>query len=446
MSLNEKIAAKQAELAQARTRLEDVTKQDDFKSEDLVAATKSVEDLDAELQTLLAAEAAVKKSAGSAAVIVKHDPSAKVSNDEAIDLLVKSATATLMGYHAHESAEGMAQKMFGDNERLAGVMSVTKAANANAVNPAMTNVAGWAQELTRQAYGAFIDLLRDTSVIPAMPFGMNLQFQGFSNIYLPTRDETAGNLAGEFRKEGDPIPVKKLGFKSKVLSPKSLGVISHFTQEMLDRSTPNIEQIVRAAMVQDTAEALDTAFLGAAAADAVKPAGLQALAVAADKNASSGSTVENIHNDLAAMVKRLAGHKLGSPTATRWVMNPAQFYTLKLARNAMGVYLYPETGANNLLGFPVVISTNVPAGVVFLVDASQIAFAGGMPRFAASTEATLHESNPAAAIVDNGATATVAQPVRSLFQTNTLALRATWELDWDIVRSGCIQALTGCTW
>lgn len=443
MTLQEKIAAKSAELAQAREKLQTVVTGDD--SEAIVAHTKSVEDLDGELKQLKQAEAAIGKQAPA---VVKADPTKGVSKEQAADLLVKSAVATVVGFQQHRPVESVVADLYGADELVKNVAIVTKAANANAVNPAMTGVAGWAKELTQQAYGAFFDLLRDTSVVPAMPFGQRFTFDGYASIYLPSRssDRTGNSLAGEFRGEGTPIPVKKLGFASKVLTPKSLGVISHFTNEMLERSTPNIEQVVRSAMLADTAESLDAVFLGAVAGDATKPGGLQALALTADKKASSGATVDAIHDDLAAMVKRLAGHKLGSPAGTRWIMNPAQFYTLKLARNAMGTYLYPETNANQLLGFPVVISTNVPEGVVFLVDGSQIAFAGGAPRFAASTETVLHESNPALPIVDNAATAVTAQPVRSLFQTNCTALRCMWELDWDIVRDGSIQVLTGATW
>lgn len=445
MNLQEKISAKAAELAKAREQLEEIVKSDD--QSHMVETTKSVEALAAELDQLKSAEAAIKKTFVEAPAVVKADPTKGMKKEDAAELLVKSATAQLIGFQRRTQVDQIVAELYKGDEMVRNVAIVTKAANAHAVDPAQTGVAGWAQELTRQAYAGFIDLLRDTSVIPAFPFGQNYQFDGYASIYMPTRSGSANDLAGAFRAEGAPIPVKKLALSSKKLSPKSLGVISHFTNEMLERSTPNIEQIVRAAMLADTAEALDAAFLGTAAATATVPAGLQALAVAADKNPSSGTDVDKIHGDLSLMVRRLAGHRMGSVAGTRWIMNPAQFYTLKLARNAMGVALYPETAAGNLMGFPVIVSTNVPAGVVFLVDGSQVGFAGGAPRFAVSTEAVLHEdSTTPLPIVDNAATAVTAQPVRSLFQTYCTALRCVWELDWDTVRDGSIQVLTGCTW
>jgi hypothetical protein len=36
--------------------------------------------------------------------------------------------------------------------------------------------------------------------------------------------------------------------------------------------------------------------------------------------------------------------------------------------------------------------------------------------------------------------------VRSLYQTNSAALRVLWELDWHLMIDGSVQVLTGVAW
>jgi hypothetical protein len=96
----------------------------------------------------------------------------------------------------------------------------------------------------------------------------------------------------------------------------------------------------------------------------------------------------------------------------------------------------------------VVTSTNVPAQVVFLIDAAEVYFAGGAPRFMGTEVATLHEEDTSPAAIVGGTTGTPAPatPVRSLFQTNSAALRCVWELDWTVMRTGAVQTITGATY
>jgi HK97 family phage major capsid protein len=220
-----------------------------------------------------------------------------------------------------------------------------------------------------------------------------------------------------------------------------MGVISTFSNELFERSTPNILEVIRSAMVSDTAQALDVAFLSATAGTATVPGGIQAGVVAPNTAASLGDTVADITADLRGRLQQMASLNLGRKPV--WVMSPARAWGLQLATNAVGAVAFPEMASGSLIGIPVVTSTNVPADVVFLIDAAEVYFAGSAPRFLGTETATLHMEDTLPLEIVGSVTA---NPVRSLYQTNTAGIRAMWDLDWTVSRTGAVQTITGVAW
>jgi hypothetical protein len=86
--------------------------------------------------------------------------------------------------------------------------------------------------------------------------------------------------------------------------------------------------------------------------------------------------------------------------------------------------------------------------MVLLIDAADfIIIEGGAPRFDVSDQATLHlEDSAPLAIGTAGAPPTVAAPVRSLFQTDSMALRMVMDLNWGLRRAGVVAWTTAVTW
>ena len=83
---------------------------------------------------------------------------------------------------------------------------------------------------------------------------------------------TAG---GDFVGELSPIPVRRIGLAMTELGPvKKLGVISVFSEELREKSTPTIEAVVRQALEEDTAAILKARLLDNVAASTSRPAGL----------------------------------------------------------------------------------------------------------------------------------------------------------------------------
>jgi hypothetical protein len=362
------------------------------------------------------------------------------------ELLIRAALCGLQAHVWHQPVDEVLEQRYGGD---ADTRTVALIVNKAAQNPALTTVPGWAQELVRETYGDFLDLLAVESVTAAMPF-QRFMFDGFGKIIIPTRKPaTTPTLAGAFRAEGAPIRVGAVSLAPAYLTPKSMGVIGSYTLEMLERSTPSIEAIIRDAMLQDTAIALDGAFLGATAGTAVQPPGVQNGVTAPNTRPSTGSSYAQINADLTGMAMQMLNSRLGRRPV--WVMSAANKLWLESLLTPLGTIAYPSLAANGtLLGFPVFSSITVDSTIVYLIDAGSTAFAGGAPVFAGTQEASFHEEDTTPLpLVDNSATPVVAHPVRSTFQTNSAALRAVWELDWNVLpgaNSGAVQLLTGCAW
>jgi len=322
-----------------------------------------------------------------------------------------------------------------------------------AQNPAMTNVPGYAQELVHQTYAAFMDTLKGTSAVAKVDFRSD-SFENGAPILVPYRvdkEPFPDNFEAAFRREGDPIRVGRLRTGAKTLYPYSMAVIGHFTRELLRRSTPSIEAMIRQAMIDDTASILDNLVFGNAAAVAgLRPAGLTNGIDPTDTHAATATpTIADIDADLNKLVKQLVAVRKMGGQSTSWIMNTANALALGSLTNALGGAAFPGLSATGgtLKGYPVSASSFFPLDQVLLVDGAGVFMAGGTPEFDMSTEATLHEENTAPLPIGSAGTpAVVAAPVRSLWQTNSAALRMLEEISWDELRTGAVQQLTGVAW
>lgn len=439
MSISDKVVAAETAAVEAKDKLVELTKAYDESADEagLVAIeeqSEAVEKATQEVATYRKAESALASKAASfdAPSVVKS-----VKSREPIDYVLASAVCAFESFATRKSFDQVMEERYGQDDHLKAVAgNVVKGATA----PAMTNVTGWAEELTRESYAAFLDLLQPESVIPRVPMN-RFEFMGYSAINIPGRAD-APNLAGAFRAEGDPIPVKQAATIKTQLTPKSMGVISTFTAELLRRSTPSIEALIRKWIVEDTAVALDNQFLGNDAATPLAPAGLQNLA-GSNTLASTGSTHDAITADIKAMVQSMTAANLGRRPV--WIMHPSNLIALNMTLTAVGTPAFPETASNSLYGMPVVTSTTVPLDVVYLVDASEMAIAFSGPQFLGTDVASVHMEDTAPLPIVDGA-GTAAAPVRSLYQTNSLGLRMTLETDWSMTRDGAVVTLTGVSW
>jgi HK97 family phage major capsid protein len=468
MTLAEKIVAARAALVATKDQLTALSTSDQIEDATLTQIeelTRSSEAQTKSLETLVAAEKALALGAAAAGAQsgASNAPSVatkgNIQRKGTMDLIVRSALAAFESYQTHETVDNVIARRYPGNlevnetSKLMAYGLVHKAA----VNPAMTNVAGWAQELVREGFAAFMEALTAEAVVPRIPMA-RYSFDGYAKITLPKRNVQGSepNLSAAFRAEGAPIRVGRTTLESSYLTPKSMAVIGTFTKELLQRSTPNIEDAIRRWMLEDTAYVLDGTFFDNIAGTAIRPAGLQYGIDPADTAASTGNTAADIINDIRGRLTQMSDHKLGRRLV--WVMNPASMWGLTFSKTATGDSQFPETANGQLAGIPVITSTNIPRDLVFLLDAAEIGFAGGAPSFEGTDVATIHEEDgapnanmvtgPSVLPISTGAAGAgvVATPARSLFQTHSAAIKAFWELDWTVTRPGAVQVITGVAW
>ena len=362
-----------------------------------------------------------------------------------IDLLVRAGTVQLLAHRERVPIQQKMREIYGDDEATRAVLEWSMRA---ATAPATTTQAGWAAELAQTLFAAFMEVLYPKAVYPRLAgFGLSLSFGAAGKISIPTR-ATTPTIAGSFVGEGQPIPVRQGLFTSQILTPKKMAVITTWTREIQDHSVPAIEGLLRDAVQEDTAISLDSVLLDANPATLVRPAGILNGVVGLTPTAGGGFTA------LVGDIKQLTGALLtgtkGNVRAPCWLMNPQQINSAGLVA-APGAGLFPfreEISQGKLSGWPIIDSGTVPLGTVIVIDAADfVAVGGDAPRFEISDQATLHfDDTTPLDIGTAGTPATVAAPVKSMWQTDSLALRLILPTNWTIRRAGVVAYVAGVTW
>jgi HK97 family phage major capsid protein/HK97 family phage prohead protease len=361
-----------------------------------------------------------------------------------LDYLVRAATVAYFSKNSGKLADETRVRLYGDDEVTRGVVDlVLRAASA----PAMTTVAGWAAELVQQIYTDFMSLLMPDAILPQLSArGLTLGFGAAGRIIIPTRSRTP-TIAGSFVGEGMAIPVRQGAFTSQTLTPKKVAVISTWTREMNDHSIPAIEGLLREAIQVDTSVAIDSVLLDANPATTIRPAGL--LNGVAASTPTAGGGLAALIGDIKLLESTLLASTYGNLRSPVWLMNPGDLLSAAMASAAnTGIFPFRDEVAGGSLGtVPFIKSTTVPLKTMILIDAADFVVVGGeAPRLEISDQATLHmeDTNPADLV--GGSPAVTAAPQRSLFQTDSLALRMVMPLNWVQRRAGTIAWLQNATW
>lgn len=459
MKFKEKIEAAQQKLEQLKSDVaemmgiaeaeerdltgEESTKLEAF-SEEIEATTKRIEDLEKAEKALGAV--AVKQAPG---IIQRKGLGRERKPGE---ILFKQATASLIGHYEKKSPVQVAQERYGHDQDVVDVVKT-------AVNPAQTDVTGWAAELVDDALQGFLDLLRGESISAGLlaDAGIQLQFDGLGSIKIPGRGGSTTDLASGWTGESDAIPVQRTTMVSQTIYPYKWAVISTFTKEMAMRSTPAIEALVRQFILQDTATKLDNDLLGTAAAvPSVRPAGMfQGVTgtAASTATALADKIIEDLNNLIAPILTANMGRRL------RILVHPANAFRIANVRGEDGFLFRDDINNNRLGSYQVVQSTNVPVNELRAIDMQEVAWAPGSPMFSVSDTATIVEVNadgtdptmgadetprtPSGSVGDAARDTTNNPPIRSLFQTETVALKHVQYMSWHRMRAGCVNRITG---
>jgi HK97 family phage major capsid protein/HK97 family phage prohead protease len=445
VSLQDQLAAKIAELDTAEEPDVVLLAIDELNSQ-AEGTQKILEQLrKAETSLANSAPAIVQKGETTSVEAAPRRPFAAPRKEiKPLDHLVRSMVVTALSKAQQRDPYSVLKERYGEDiQTKAAFDVVSKAVSA----PALTTTTGWAAELVQTAFLDLIETLIPVSVYPGLANrGPKFNFGRNGIISIPARS-TATTVAGSFVGQGAPIPVRQGAFTATTLTVKKLGVITTFSREMAEHSTPQIEAVLRQAIVEDTSVAIDTILLDATAASAIRPAGLRNGVTGA--TATTGGGLAALVGDVKALAGSLITSSNGHLRDPVWIMNPVQVLSIQFQTNATGQFIFQdEIAQGRFRGYPLYQSTTVPTGTVLLLDAADFFSAtGDVPAFTASDTATLHmDDTTPLALSATGAPNTVAAPIRSLYQTDSLAIRMTLDMNWAMRRTGVVAFVSGVTW
>ena len=480
MNLQDRIEQAQTNLVALKDELVEATKLLEVSPEEDVLLTQ-VEELTVKVERQSQTTAALRKAEAALAQRAEKVESAAVVQSKhlgSVDgngMMWKHATASFIAYAQRKSPEQVIAERYKD---AVGVAETFDFVRKTAVNPAMTSVSGFAAELVQTDIRGFLDTLKTTSVGAALASrSQQLNFSGYNSITVPRRNPIGATpTEPAWTAEGAPIALTQFSFGSSTINRYKLACITQFTAEIAERSTPSIEGLLRSAMSEAYSTVLDQALLSAGAAIAgVRPAGLRnGLAGGATGAGDATGGQASLMIDIMALLAYLPANRTGSRPVL--IMNNATRLSVSMLQSSLGEFLWrDEISAGRMLGMEVISSDNVPTGVVMVVDADALVTAFDVPVFDTSNVATLVEANAdavaptmagdAAQVLASGTpgqvqpggggisvgesstpTANVGYTTRSLFQTNSIAIRMIAPTSWAMLRPNSVAQRTGVTW
>lgn len=348
-------------------------------------------------------------------------------------------------------AASIAARHFGEEDAVTNVLSaqakgfdMTKAA-IEAGSTLTGSDATWGSALVdyQDFTGDFIEFLRPMTIIGK--FG-NGDIPGLRRIpfNVTIKGQNAGATAS-WVGEGVAKPVTSMGFNTVNLGWFKVAAIAVITDELVRFSDPNAERLVRDELARAVVERIDTDFINPAksAVAGVSPASILNGVAGIP---SVGTDYDAVMCDIEALEDAFVEAN-NQPDQGVFIMRPGTANRLGRMQNALGQNTFPGISmrGGTLLGTPVIVSNYVPEGVVALVNAGDIYLADdGQVSVDASREASILMDTAPAASMDS-VTPNAAELV-SMYQTNSVAVRAERYVNWARRRDSGVAYLTGVDW
>ena len=435
-TLSERIVDAQNVLNAKRDALADLSAADNMDVAAVEALNVEVETAERALAALKGAEQRIGLNAGkpSAPAVARQPLGFPQVEVKAADLIFRSALCHFVAKVQNKGIDQVVEARYPGHEATA-LMTRADATIAT------TTTSGWASQLVQNSFAEFLDLLTPFSVYPGLSSrGIKVTFNNNQgSVTIPSASSDSA-LAGGFVLEGDPIPVGRMTTTSISLTPHKFGIITTMSKEAAAYTTPALESVLRRSILRRTAITLDGLLLDAVAGSTTRPAGLL-NGVSAAATGYGGGDYQAVIEDINALMAPFDAANAGRSMVL--IMHPAQARKLSMMPGPDGTFGWADRFMSS---FTVLVSTNATANRLIAIDAEDFASASGdTPMFDVSEQATLHMSDAPLEIV-SGTGPTTADPVRSMFQTNSIALRMVLPLTWKMRRSGMVQWIDGTSW
>lgn len=338
-------------------------------------------------------------------------------------------------------AADLARKMYPNDE---AVYRVVKAA----VDAATEGGQSWASALVgaeSTVFADFAEFLRPQTIVGR--FGQG----GIPALRtVPFRVRLLGQSSGAssgWVGEAKPAGLTRFDVTHTTLVPLKVATIAAVSMELVRDSSPAADTLIRDELARACAERLDRDFIDPhkVAVANVSPA---SITNGATPLVATGPDANSIRQDVGSITDAFISANLPLSSAV-WVMPARIANKLALMRNALGQVEFPGISAmgGTFEGFPVITSeyvlTDSNGSWVFMVSAQDVYFADdGDTQVDLSSEAALEMSDAPAQDAGAGSGASMV----SMFQTNSVAFRATRTINWALRRTQAVQAINDVIW
>lgn len=283
-----------------------------------------------------------------------------------------------------------------------------------------TTDSGFAASLVHEnrLVGEFVEMLRAATVFDKL--------QGFRAV--PFNSKIPSQLTGgsaSWVGEGAVKPLTNPTYGEVEIKEHKLAAITVYTQELMRRSDPAVDVLVRDDLIEASKTLIDATFLDAAAASTTRPAGVLNGVAGIE---STGVTAAAYEADLLKLIQSFVTANL-SLDGSYILMSETRAAQISLLRDALGNTYFNGMslrGERTLMGIPVITSETV-GNKIILVKTSEILLAqdGGVD-VSYSDQATL---------VDGATT-------HNLWQENKFAVRVEKFITWAKRRPIAASVLT----
>lgn len=303
----------------------------------------------------------------------------------------------------------------GDRDTVAVTRAVT--------NAATTTASGWASDLVVTAMSDLLVSGLGPASASGAVFARAQQLRFTENsVLLPGIAPSANNV--NFVGENAVIPVIQFDLSGvSTLTRRKLSAIIPFTSEML--RSPQAEELARAVIIESLNLAIDKVLFDATPATNIRPAGLLAGVTA---TAAAGAGVDAKTSDLAT----LAGAVASVSGDHVFISDPAT-----VGRVIYGPALQTEV--------PIFASSAVTAKQLICVGVGAMVVISGAPQLELASEGTL-VMDTAAVAISTGGTIAANQDIRSLWQSDCVAVRLLCDINWGLRASGAVAWINSVNW
>jgi Phage capsid family len=331
----------------------------------------------------------------------------------------RAMTVRTLANVLHAPVAHVAAELYPSDKAL--LQFITRATSA----PATTFTTGWAAELVAKILADTVAALGAASgAADVLAYALVLDWDGFGVISAPGFVASASNSG--FVKEGDPIPVRQLTAGAASLNPYKLATIAALTREMIESS--NAEALISDCLIRSTGLALDAAFFDNNAAVAnTRPAGIR-NGISITAASSNTDPFAAVAEDVSSLLNAVGAVGGNGPFVI--VGNAGRVGSLNLRfvtqSSAVGAKSQLITVTSSAVGNDLIAIA--PKGIVA----------------ALSPDPEIETSNASALVMQDTSPATpgTTGPERSLYQTESIAIKCRWPVSWALRDSRAVAWTT----